>query len=268
MVSKGELSGVLYLTSSSLEEPFVEEDLELVTAAATLLGLTIESLDAARHQREMFFGALRTLVALSEAQDPGRRGHSERVSGYAHAIARELGLAERERVDVRLAALLHDIGRAGVPPDAVDSRDTRRLKRGDPGTLHAEVGARLAESVTGAEGVPPAIRHHHEAFDGSGYPDGLAGEAIPLTARIVATADLLDHLARTGGAEGGAAPLGVAVELLDEHAGRELDPEVARACAAAYRARLLDEEPALFGEPGAVTAAVAQPDAPEGGIAP
>ena len=248
MVSQGDLSGALYLSSPSLAEPFVEEDLELVTAAATLLGLTIESLETARRQRETLFSAMRALVALGEARDPAMRGHSERVAGYAQAIASQMGLLERERVNVRLAALLHDVGKASVPEGALDGKETRMLRRGEPGTLHAVLGARVAENITDAAEVAPAIRHHHEAFDGSGYPDGLAGEAIPLAARVVAAADLLDHLMRSGGPEGTAAPMGVAVELLGAKEGRELDPEVVRGCASAYKAGLLDKASSLFGD--------------------
>ena len=123
------------------------------------------------------------------------------------------------------------------------------LQRGDPGTLHAVLGARAAENITDAAEVAPAIRHHHEAFDGSGYPDGLAGEAIPLAARIVAAADLLDHLTRSGSGEGGTTPIGVAVELLGAREGRDLDPEVVRAVASAYKAGLLDKPSSLFGSP-------------------
>ena len=105
--------------------------------------------------------------------------------------------------------------------------------------MHAILGAEVAQDITGAEDVSPAIRHHHEAHDGSGYPDGLSGEAIPLAARVVAAADLLDHLVVSSDPEGGRDPMEVAVEMLNERAGRELDPEIVRACAGAYGAGLL-----------------------------
>ena len=248
VVSQGEMSGVLYLSSARVKESFVEEDLELATAAGTLLGLTTEGLEAARVQREMFFGAVRTLVGLTELRDPVSRGHSERVASYAEAIARGLGLGERERTAVRLAALLHDVGKAGVAEEALAGRETKRLRRGEPGTAHAMIGAQVAEHIAGAEGVAVAIRHHHEAFDGSGYPDGLAGEAIPLTARIVAAADVLEHLARSAGPGETPVSLGIAVEILNGKAGRQLDPEVVQACSGAFRAGLLTPAESLFGE--------------------
>ncbi len=239
MVSHGELSGALYMSSARVAAPFVEEELELVTAAATLLGLTVESLETARRQRETLFSAMRALVSLGEVRDAEGRGHSVRVARYALATATQLGLAERDRMNVRLAALLHDVGKASVAEGALAGKDTRLMRRGEAGTRHAVIGAEVAESLAGAEGVPPAIRHHHERFDGAGYPDGLAGEAIPLAARIVAAADVLDHLVQTGGAGDARAPSGVAVELLSTKVGRELDPEVVRAVAGAYKAGLL-----------------------------
>jgi putative nucleotidyltransferase with HDIG domain len=255
MVSQGDLSGVLYLSSPSLGEPFVEEDLELVTAAATLLGLTVESLEAARRQRETLFSAMRSLVALGEVRNPKMRGHAERVAGHSQVIASQMGLPERERMNVRLAALLHDVGKASVPEDALDGKETRMLQRGDPATLHAVLGARVAENITDAAEVAPAIRHHHEAFDGSGYPDGLAGEAIPLAARLVAAADLLDHLTQPGSAGASAKSMDVAVDLLGTKEGRELDPEVVRATVSAYKAGLLEQVKPPFGGPPASAAA-------------
>jgi putative nucleotidyltransferase with HDIG domain len=243
MVSQGEISGVLYLSSSRIGEPFVEEDLELATAAGTLLGLSIESLEAARRQKEMFFAAVRTLVSLAEARDPETWHHSEKVAAFVEAIARQLGLSERARVNVRLAALLHDIGKVGTPEGVLSGKDTQMLRRGDPGTAHAVNGAEIADGISGAEEAPPAIRHHHEAFDGSGYPDGLSGEAIPIGARIVAAADYLDHLVVAMEKEGNREPLADAVAQLGEQAGRKLDPEVVRACAAAHKAGLLPQVP-------------------------
>lgn len=246
MVTQGDVSGALYLLSSRISDPFVEEDLELVTAAGTLLGLTTEGLETARRQRETLFGAMRALVALGEVRDPATRGHSERVASHAEAIATQLGLRDRARVNLRLAALLHDVGKATVPDNALAGRDSRLLHRGEPGTMHAVLGAEVAQSISGAEEVPAAIRHHHEHHDGSGYPDGLVGEAIPLAARVVAAADILDHLATSGGPAADGLPLGDAVAMLDAKSGRELDPEIVRACAAACKAGLIRQPETLF----------------------
>ena len=246
LMSRGEVSGVIYLTSGRTGEAFVEGDLEVATATATLLGLTFQGLEAARKQRETFFGAVRMLVALTEARDPATRGHSERVADYAHAVATQLGLAERARTAVQLAALIHDVGKAGIPEEVFSRKETRLLSRGEPGTQHVVLGSRIAQNIPGAEEVAPAVLYHHERYDGSGYPEGLAGDAIPLGARIVGAADMLDHIVRTGGPGKTPLPLPQAVEELHVYEGRQLDPEAVRACAAAFKAGLVEESKTWF----------------------
>jgi putative nucleotidyltransferase with HDIG domain len=138
--------------------------------------------------------ALEALSATVDARDTYTAGHSRRVASSASVIARELGLSGRELVVVDQAALLHDIGKIGVP-DAV------LLKEG-PLTAaewvvmrsHPEEGARIIERLGYLDEVVPGIRYHHERMDGRGYPDGLLGEEIPLAARIIHVADALDAM--------------------------------------------------------------------------
>ncbi|HEV8474062.1 MAG TPA: HD-GYP domain-containing protein [Methylomirabilota bacterium] len=134
------------------------------------------------------------LANALEAKDPYTRGHSERVSAMSRRIAIALGLAPAVVDAVGQAGLLHDIGKIGVPETILTK----------PGPLTPEEWAVMrAHPVVGAQIVAPfeffapavaAIRHHHERWDGSGYPDGLAGDAIPIEARIVAVADVFDAL--------------------------------------------------------------------------
>jgi putative nucleotidyltransferase with HDIG domain len=138
--------------------------------------------------------ALEALSATVDARDTYTAGHSRRVASSARVIARELGLSGHELVVVDQAALLHDIGKIGVP-DAV------LLKEG-PLTAaewvvmrsHPEEGARIIERLGYLDEVVPGIRYHHERMDGRGYPDGLLGEEIPLAARIIHVADALDAM--------------------------------------------------------------------------
>jgi putative nucleotidyltransferase with HDIG domain len=138
--------------------------------------------------------ALEALSATVDARDTYTAGHSRRVASSASVIARELGLSGHELVVVDQAALLHDIGKIGVP-DAV------LLKEG-PLTAaewvvmrsHPEEGARIIERLGYLDEVVPGIRYHHERMDGRGYPDGLLGEEIPLAARIIHVADALDAM--------------------------------------------------------------------------
>jgi HD-GYP domain-containing protein (c-di-GMP phosphodiesterase class II) len=135
------------------------------------------------------FGTVTLLAEAIEAKDPSLRGHSEEVSGHVGAVAEQLGMSEERCDRLLLGSLLHDVGKLAIPMQIL-------LK---PGKLtpaeraivqdHPAIGSRIVESVPGLAEVVPAILHHHERYDGRGYPDGLAGEEIPLEARVIAVAD-------------------------------------------------------------------------------
>jgi putative nucleotidyltransferase with HDIG domain len=171
------------------------------------------------------------LLALAnalEAKDPYTRGHSERVAGVGRRIALELGLDADEVAAVAEAGLLHDIGKIGVPegmlqkPGPLTAEEWQAMRR------HPVVGAQIIAPFEVFARSAPLIRHHHERWDGSGYPDGLAGPAIPLGARIVAVADVFDALTSGRPYRAALARDAGLSQLLDE-AGRSLDPSVVRA---------------------------------------
>jgi putative nucleotidyltransferase with HDIG domain len=129
------------------------------------------------------------MVAALDARDHYTAGHSATVAVYAKDIAEEMGLSPREQEQAHLCGLLHDVGKIGVPTELLEkrgplSRDERRAIE-----LHAPIGAAILMRVEGYEEVANAVAHHHEYFNGLGYPDGVEGEEIPLLSRIVAVAD-------------------------------------------------------------------------------
>jgi putative nucleotidyltransferase with HDIG domain len=168
--------------------------LRLEEASETIVAQNASLEEAHRAVIERSTAALEALSATVDARDTYTAGHSRRVAASAVVIARELGLSGQELVVVDQAALLHDIGKIGVP-DAV------LLKEG-PLTAaewvvmrgHPEEGARIIERLGYLDAVVPGIRHHHERIDGRGYPGGLLGEEIPLAARIIHVADSLDAM--------------------------------------------------------------------------
>jgi putative nucleotidyltransferase with HDIG domain len=142
-------------------------------------------------------GSLAKLSAAIEARDPYARGHASRVTVFSQAMARRIGL-DKERLSVlRLGALLHDVGKLAVPPAVL-------LK---PGPLteiefvqvrrHPAAGVRMLRSLGAPREVLPSVLHHHERWDGAGYPRGRAGERIPLEARILTVADSFDAMTST-----------------------------------------------------------------------
>ena len=138
---------------------------------------------------------LQLMVKSIEARDPYTSGHSRRVQHYSTIIARSLGLSEKEVEQVGRAALLHDVGKI-YEKYAPILRKADKLSPDEWATMqeHPLDGASLVATMSGLKDVVPAIRHHHENWDGSGYPDGLVGESIPLAARIISFADTIDAM--------------------------------------------------------------------------
>ena len=136
---------------------------------------------------------LRQLVRRLEARHPSTHGHSRRVAGHAAALAAELGLAEGMVAKIRTAALLHDVGKSEVPSEILDKPGPLNGEEYTTVQGHPEIGARMVEAL-GDPAVTAIVRHHHERFDGGGYPAGLQDYEIPLGARIVAVADTYDAL--------------------------------------------------------------------------
>src|SRR5438132_250013 len=150
--------------------------------------------EAAEENRELFIGSIRMLAAAIDEKDPYTRGHSGRVAKYSGLIGQELGLSTEELDKLRIAALLHDVGKIGV--------EERVLKK--PGSLtpeefglmkqHTVKGANIMRPVSQLKEMLPGIELHHEHMDGRGYPYGLQGQQIPLMARIIGVADTLDAM--------------------------------------------------------------------------
>jgi len=177
-----------------------------------------------RTQRAISQSLLGLANAL-EAKDPYTRGHSQRVSVLARRLAEATGASSREADVIAQAGLLHDIGKIGVPesvlgkPGRLDPQEWEMMRR------HPVLGAQIVAPFEFFAAGSIIIRHHHERWDGSGYPDRLAGAAIPLGARIVAVADVYDALTSTRPYRQ-PLPHSAAIEHMVEEAGRTLDDEI------------------------------------------
>ena len=178
-------------------------------------------------------GSLAALSAAIEARDPYARGHSSRVTVFAQAMARSLRL-DKERVGVlRLAALLHDVGKLVVPSAVL-------LKRGpltdeELGLMrrHPAAGTRMLRSLGAPETILPLVLHHHERWDGEGYPTGRQGDDIPLEARVLCIADSFDAMTSMRPYRASWTP-DEALEELERCAGTQFDPELVTAFATAW----------------------------------
>jgi len=191
---KNRVVGLLYADNHREKQAFEEADLRLLTAIGIQAGIAIENILLFEDKKELLLGSIKALVASEEARDPYTRGHSERVAANSVAIARELKLDDETISRIELAALLHDVGKVGIPDNIlrkgslIDSTEMELIR------MHSTKGAEIIGHIKGVEEIAKAVRHHHERFDGSGYPDGLASTQIPLASRIIALADAYDAM--------------------------------------------------------------------------
>lgn len=178
---------------------------------------------------------LKQLAAGLEARHPSMRGHSRRVARHAAAIARRMGLPREQVARIRTAAAVHDIGKVGVPPALIDKVGALSEAELAKVREHAALGAHMAAEL-GDEELARIVRHHHERVDGRGYPDELAGEDIPLGARIVAVADTFDAVTSSRPYRSGRRHK-EALVLLGAAAGTQLDAAAVRAFRGHYSGR-------------------------------
>lgn len=176
--------------------------------------------------RSMFVNTVSSLVNAIEAKSPWTKGHSERVMRTSALMAAALGLGEDEVERVRLGGLLHDIGKIGVE-GVVNYPGRLGPEAGPLMRLHPEMGVTILTPIQELNKVLPGILHHHERFDGKGYPAGLKGEDIPLDARIIAVADAFDAIVSDRPYKSGSGREGALVEL-EACAGSQFDPEMVR----------------------------------------
>jgi putative nucleotidyltransferase with HDIG domain len=137
---------------------------------------------------------LTSLALAVDSKDRFTQGHSQKVSGYAVLIAEALGLSPPEIEEIRLGGMLHDVGKVGITESILNKSGPLNPDEWESMKRHVEYGSKLLEPLRGTERIREMVAHHHEFFDGSGYPQGLAGSQIPLGARIVAIADAYDTI--------------------------------------------------------------------------
>ena len=173
-------------------------------------------------------GVVEALVGALEAKDPGLGEHLLNTSRIAGGIAREMSLPEEQAEDLVVGALLHDVGKIGIPDHILHKPGRLTEEEYEKMRCHPSLGVEIVSPVSALAGTLPAINHHHERFDGNGYPDGLGGEDIPLVARVVAVADAFDVMCRDR-------PYGygvsheTALHEIEGNAGTQFDPTVVAA---------------------------------------
>ena len=208
--------------------PFTWSEAELLAALAGQTAAALENASLARQLEQAFQASVASLIVALEAKHKYTEGHSLRVARDAVGIARVLGLSPVERERINTAGLLHDLGKVGVRDDILDKPGPLTPLELASMRQHPILGARILESLDFLKEEAEIARHHHERMDGSGYPDGLSGDAIPLAARIIAVADAFDAM-RSARSYRPALPFAHALAELRRGAGVQFDREVVAA---------------------------------------
>lgn len=188
LMAKAEAIGVLCIYFA---EPryLKKNEINLMATAANEAAIAIENAHIHENLQDAFIGTIKSLAETIDAKDAYTRGHSEKVSLYAEAIARSLGLGGDELQTIRYAGYLHDVGKIGIPDAILTKPGKLTVEEFAIIKKHPVLSDRILMPVEFPFPVQPLVRHHHERYDGKGYPDNLRGEEIPLGARILAVAD-------------------------------------------------------------------------------
>jgi HD-GYP domain-containing protein (c-di-GMP phosphodiesterase class II) len=221
------VDGLLYFHSNKVDHSLTVEDLELVTSVALQLTMATSLAAAAERVRKGLMGTIRALVAAMEIADPNDRGHAQRTADYAAAIGGQMGLSPDEIHRVRLAAMLHDVGKLVVARAEGGRGDANRED-------HVAAGESILSGIEGFEQIVPGVRYHHERADGSG-PFKMKNADLPVMARVVIVANAFDNACSRGGPEGKGVPAKDVLKDMAKRGGTEFDDDVLRALIIAHR---------------------------------
>jgi len=207
-------------------KPFDPSDLRItIENGIKKYELTAERTKIADDLGDLFYKTIRSIAQALDAKDKYTHGHSFRVTLYSLAIAKQYGLEECELENVEIAGLLHDIGKIAIPenilckPGKLTNEEFSAIK------MHPQLGTKLVENIKQLNSISSWIKAHHEKYDGTGYPDGLTGEEIPLNARIIAIADTYDAMTSDRSYRKGLSHE-IALEEIKRCSGTQFDPNL------------------------------------------
>jgi len=222
---QGESYGWLGLLCFNLQEIFRQAELKLLLSLSEQLAMIIDNTNLYKNLEQSVVNMVKSLVFAIEAKDRYTRGHSERVSTYCMLMGARLGLGKKEYEELKWSSILHDIGKIGIPESILNKKEPLTDAEFEIIKNHPYKGSIILRPIEYLTDSLPGIIHHHERFDGSGYPDGLKGEEIPLSARIIAVADTFDAINFSRSYRGASVDVNV-LHTLEKLAGSQLDPRL------------------------------------------
>jgi putative nucleotidyltransferase with HDIG domain len=254
IICDNESLGVLAVDNMRSKRTLLNSDMSLLMGVSHMIGISIRHAQHIEAREKRFQSVLQVMVSSIDARDPVTKGHSEWVAEYAAGICREMGIDKRYRKMVRVAALLHDYGKIGIPDALLKKKDKLTKEEYECVKSHARKTYEILRQMNfegDLEDVPEVAGAHHERIDGSGYPRGLKGGDIPLGSRIIAVADYFEALTASR-YYNHPIPPEQAMAKLEEHAGTFFDRRVVEAFIRyyersnpGYENRVLRKEPGL-----------------------
>ena len=224
IVVREELSGVVVVVNKP-DGPFTDDDTRLLLGIGSHASTAVENGKLRREMEAAYSGTIALLCDVIEAKDPYTHGHCDLVARMAVEMARELGLSRGEQRVIFEAGLMHDVGKIAISDGILLKQGPLLPAERDVIETHATIGADLVTNVPTLHHIAPVIRYHHEHYDGTGYPEGLAGDDIPLLSRILGVADAYEAMRSTRPYRAALDP-NEAYEELRQGAGSQFDAEI------------------------------------------
>lgn len=222
---KDKTIGVININNKISKQPFTKDDLRIIEAIAQGASVAIENAKLYKNLQDVYMRAISALVTAIDAKDHYTGGHSESVTKYAVAIAKELGFNNRDIENLTVASRLHDLGKIGVHDYILTKPGKLTNEEWDEMKQHTTKGVEILEPLNFLSGIIELVKQHHEKYNGGGYPDGIKGEGINLGARIIAVADAFDAMLSDRPYRK-AHSLETAIGELKKNSGFQFDPKV------------------------------------------
>lgn len=225
LMSRGEVMGLLNVIREDCFMPLRPGQMHLLSIIAAKVASVIANNRLYEHLQSSYLTAIKALANAIEARDTYTRGHTERVTVLADLIASRLDWSDAKRAELKMGCTLHDIGKIGVPDAILNKPHPLSGEERANMEVHPQLGARILEGIDYLGAAIPYVLYHHERYDGTGYPSGLAGEDIPIEGRLLAVVDTYDAIVSDRPYRKGADPERAIAEL-QENKGRQFDPVI------------------------------------------
>jgi len=245
IIIDGEVKGVINLDNFG-KIKFSKNTINLLKSFSEQAAVALHNAQLYQKNQDSYFEIVKALAQAIEAKDPYTHGHSARVMEYSLQIAQKLGLSEEEIKSLKYAAILHDIGKIGVRGYILNNPNGLTIEEYEEVKKHPAIGENIIQPIELLQPIRPLIRHHHEWYNGKGYPDGLSGENIPLGARILTVADAYDAM-KSDRPYRKALSEEKAIQELKHGSGRQFDPQIVEVFLEILKQNL--SEDSLFDQP-------------------